>query len=130
MKALVVEDNFTCRRVLQRLLEPHGEVHIAVNGEEALEAFRDGMEKGQPYDLVCLDIMMPGLDGLGALEKIREIEKSDTESRPQARVIMTTSLDDSKSILKAFNDQCEAYLVKPVDGHKLQQHLRDFGLIP
>ena len=63
MKALVVEDDFTSRLIMQEMLLGYGSVHIAVNGREALDAFMVAFEKGAPYDLICLDIMMPELDG-------------------------------------------------------------------
>ena len=130
MKALVVEDDFTSRRILQKLLQPHGEVHVVVNGKEALEAVRLGHEESEPYDLICLDIMMPEMDGHTALREIRQLEGDrGIAASKAAKVIMTTALNDSTSVFSAFEEQCEAYLVKPVDGRKLQKHLGEFGLI-
>ncbi len=63
MRSLVVDDELISRMLLQKLLAPLGECHIAVNGKEAIEAFLLADETRQPYDLICLDIMMPGIDG-------------------------------------------------------------------
>ena len=68
MKTLIVEDDFTSRAVLQTFLSRYGECHIAVNGWEAVEAFRIALESGPRYDLICMDIMMPGMDGREAVQ--------------------------------------------------------------
>ncbi len=76
MKTLIVEDDFTSRVLLQEVLKRDGTVHIAVNGKEAVDAVRAAMDAGEPYDLICLDIMMPEMDGYEALKEIRAIEES------------------------------------------------------
>ncbi len=130
MKALIVEDDFTSRLLLQGLLQPHGECHISVNGKEAVEAFRTALASGQPYNLVCLDIMMPEMDGQTALKHIREIEnKSGIFSSDGAKVIMTTALDDKVNIMSAFREQCDLYLVKPIEKEKLRESLVSLHLI-
>ena len=75
MRVLVVEDDFTSRKILQKILGPYGEVDIAVNGLEAVEAFTQSLNDAKPYDLVCMDIMMPEMDGQTALKRIRALEK-------------------------------------------------------
>ena len=74
MKALIVEDDFTSRLLLQGLLQPFGVCHVCINGKEAVEAFKIALDQKEPYDLVCLDIMMPEMDGQTALKEIRAIE--------------------------------------------------------
>ena len=71
MKTLIVEDDFLARALLSTLLSEYGECHLVVDGEEAVSAIGKAYEKGEPYDLVCLDIMMPVMDGQKALEKRR-----------------------------------------------------------
>ena len=75
MKTLLVEDDFTSRLLLQELLKPYGATHVAVNGKEAVLAVRAGMDAGDPYNLVCLDIMMPEIDGHQACTEIRSLEE-------------------------------------------------------
>ena len=75
MKTLIAEDDFTSRLLLQAILSPYGECHIAVNGREALHAFNLAHEEGHPYDLVCLDIMMPELDGHAVLSALRPLKR-------------------------------------------------------
>lgn len=73
MKTLIVEDDFTSRLILQEILKLHGPAHIAVNGIEAVEAVRTALESGEPYDLVCMDIIMPKMGGQQALKHIRSL---------------------------------------------------------
>ena len=68
MKTLIVEDDFTSRLLLQEILKRYGAVHIAVNGREAVDAVRAAAESDESYDLICLDIMMPEMDGYQALK--------------------------------------------------------------
>jgi len=130
MKVLIVEDDFTSRLLMQGLFEPYGLTHTCVNGREGVEAFRKALEDYAPYDLVCLDIMMPDMDGQAALKQIREIEENaGIFSTSGVRIIMTTALDDRKNIMTAFKEQCDAYLVKPIDREKLLDTLRSLNLI-
>jgi two-component system chemotaxis response regulator CheY len=131
MKTLIVEDDFTSRLVLQSFLKEYGVVHIAVNGNEAVEAVRIAMEESDPYDLICLDIMMPELDGQEALREIRSLEKSKGAILSYgSRILMTTGMEDGKNILGAFREQCDGYLIKPVHKEKLIKELKTLKLIP
>ncbi len=129
LRVLVVEDDFVSRVLLQGLLSKYGECHIAVNGREAVDAFRVALDSGQGYDVICMDIKMPEMDGPAALEQIREIEASHNIYLTRARIFMTTSVRDMRTIVGAFKLICDAYLFKPIDGAKLEDHLRAFGLI-
>ena len=130
MKTLIVEDDFTSRLLLQKILIPYGECHIAVNGREAIHAYRLARQQGRAYDLICLDIMMPEMDGQEVLKEIRRMENSeDVPAGQGVKVIMTTALKDKENVFSAFNEQCDGYLVKPIDKTKLLKHLVEFGFI-
>ena len=130
MRTLIVEDDFTSRLLLQSFLARHGECHIAVNGKEAVAAFRLAQESGQPYDLICMDIMMPEMDGQTAVREIRALEEAaGTLSTSGAKIIMTTALDDVKSVVESFKALCDAYLFKPIDTGKLLGHIQDLHLV-
>ena len=130
MKTLIVEDEFTSRVVMHKLLTPFGECHIAVNGREAVEVFAQALNKDEPYDLVCLDIMMPEMDGFEVLRKIRRIEEKQGICGPHwVKIIMVTAVNEPKSIMQAFTSQCEAYLIKPIAREKMLAHLREFGFL-
>ncbi|MBF0118462.1 MAG: response regulator [Desulfobacterales bacterium] len=130
MKVLVVEDDFISRKLMQRILFPYGDCDIAVNGKEAVEAFKLALEEGEPYDLVCLDIMMPIMDGQEVLRQIRELEKNKGIERfDGVKVIMTTALSDTRNVVEAMKSQCDAYLIKPIVKDKLVSELRMLGLV-
>lgn len=131
LKILVVEDDFMVRQVIRDILEVYGVVDIAVNGEEAIQAFRVAWRKQEPYDLICMDIMMPVMDGNEALVKIRDIEKSLGIIGPEeVKVIMVTALDDAKTVVKAYSKGgATSYIVKPIEKERLINEMRDIGLI-
>lgn len=130
MKSLIVDDDFFSRRILQSILSAYGESHVAVDGREALFAFEQALAEETPYNLICLDIMMPEMDGQEVLKNIRQIEnKKNIVGDNEVKIIMTTALDDSDNIKAAFREQCESYLIKPISKSKLVKVLQDFGLI-
>jgi len=130
MKALIVEDDFLSRMLLQGLLKPYVLPDVAVNGKEAVEAVRIALENKEPYNLICMDIMMPEMDGQEALRHIRDLEKmAGILPTDGVKVIMITALDDKKNIMTAFREQCDTYLVKPLDKVKLVTTLESLKLI-
>lgn len=130
LKVLVVEDDFTARVALQGFLSRYGDCHIAVNGREAVAAFLSAMEAGEAYDLICMDIRMPELDGTEAVQQIRAIEQArDILSSAGVKIFMATGIMEIKAVTRSFNALCDAYLFKPIDGAKLEDHLKAFGLI-
>ena len=129
MRCLIVEDNFAARKLLQKYLSNCGYCDVAVDGEEAVEAFSHSIENNEPYDLICLDIMMPKMDGIEALKNIRQIEKDNgINGLDGVKVIMTTALGNSKNVMGAFRGGCEAYIVKPVEKKKLFEEIEKLGL--
>lgn len=131
LRALIVEDELTSRIILQDFLSQYGDCHVAVNGSEAVEAFRAALLAGKRYDLVCMDIRMPVMDGTDAVRHIRDIEEAQgIFSSDGARIFMTTSVQDVRSVTVAFKALCDAYLFKPIDRAELDAHLRAFRLLP
>ena len=129
MKSLVVEDDFAARRLMQIYLAEYGDCPVAINGIEAVNAVKIAIEKNEPYDLICLDIMMPQMDGIQALSKIREIEKENgIEGLSVAKVIMTTAKSLSKDVFSAFKTGCESYLIKPIRKAELIKEIEKLGL--
>ncbi len=130
MKTLIVDDDFTSRKLLLKMLSGYGSCEVAVNGKEAVEAYKLALEEKEAYDLICLDIMMPEMDGQQVLKEVREIEHSrGINGLDGVKIIMTTALNDFKNIKKSFREQCEAYLVKPIEKEKLIKNLKDLNLI-
>lgn len=131
MRFLIVEDDFINRKFLQTILSPYGECDIAVNGREAVEAVRAAFETEAPYDLVCLDIMMPEMDGQEALRQIRALERErGQEAARELPVVMTTALDDPKSVVEAYyRGGATSYVPKPIDRQLFLQLIKNLGII-
>lgn len=131
MKTLIVEDDFISRKIMKELLTPLGECDIAIDGAEAVQAFRLACEEKRPYDLVCMDIMMPNMDGHEALERIRTMERDmGVMAAGEVKVIMTTALDDPRNVVEAlYRGGATSYLVKPITKQKLMKEIRSHGLI-
>ena len=128
MRILIAEDDFASRKFMLKFLTKYAEVDVTVDGSEAVNAFELALEDGEPYDLVCLDVMMPNMDGLEALEAIRQIEAGYPTSVKRARVIMTTALNEVNQVDKAFQLGCEGYAVKPIDTDKFLLIMDKMGL--
>jgi two-component system chemotaxis response regulator CheY len=130
VKTLIVEDELTSRVMLREILKRFGSPHVAMNGKQAVSAVSTALAVGDPYDLICLDIMMPEMDGQEALKQIRQLEQeAGIGADKRAKVIMTTAHADRDNVLEAIQGQCDYFLVKPIDGRALLQELRRLGLI-
>ena len=130
MRFLVVDDDFTTRQLVQRLLHPYGNVDVATDGEEAVHAFINALNDKDPYSLITLDILMPHSNGQQALREIREIEKErGILPQDQVRIVMISGLDDCKELHDAFFlGDATSYLVKPINHKLLLDELGKLGL--
>ena len=130
MKILLAEDDFVTRKSMTSFLSKYGEGDVTVDGLEAVDAFMMALEDGEPYDLVCLDIMMPVMDGYQALMGIRNLEKErEIPKEKAAKIIMTTALNEEKNVKMAFELGCTIYSGKPIDQERFEQALKKLGLI-
>lgn len=130
MKILLAEDDFATRKFMSEFLSKYGECDVTVDGMEAVDAFMMAFESDEPYDLVCLDIMMPVMDGYQALKGIRNIEKGHGISLGKGvKVIMTTALNDEKNVKLAFDMGCSVYSGKPIDKARFEMALEKLGLL-
>lgn len=102
-QVLFLEDEPTIREVLTEYMTLSGyEVTGLERGEEAIEAL-----KTKQFDIAILDIMVPGIDGFGVLQYIKE-------QKINIATIMLTALEDEKTQVKAFNLYADDYVIKPV----------------
>ena len=128
MRILIAEDDFASRKAILKFLSAYGECDVTVDGMEAIDAFMMALEEEDPYDLICLDVMMPVMDGYQALKNIRDIEREhNVDPADQARVIMTTALNEEKNVKKAFELGCTVYCAKPIDLEKLKDMCQKLG---
>ena len=130
MKILIAEDDLVSRNFLFKFLSKYGECDMVIDGLEALDAVMISLKDKVPYDLICLDIMMPKVDGVKVLKHIRDLEnQKGTLPNKRAKIIMTTALAETQFVQNAFEIGCDAYAAKPIDTEKLIEVLHNLGLI-
>ena len=113
---LIVDDQSTVRKTLQRMLESSGSTAtVAASGEEALHLFDNNQ-----FDLVLVDILMPGMDGLEVLKAVRR-----KHSMSELPVIMVTSKDRDEDVVQALSLGANDYIMKPVDLPILRARIRN-----
>ncbi len=130
MRILIVDDDADFSRLISKYLTPFGECEVAVNGQDAIESVKLAFEEAHPYDFICLDIMMPNLDGQDALKKIRDLEnEKGLRAGEGAKILMITAMDDDDSRLVSFLRLCDGYLTKPLQKEELFEKLREIEVI-
>jgi two-component system chemotaxis response regulator CheY len=131
LRTLLVEDDFASRLLLHTFLSRYGDCHIAVNGREAVDAFRAASERAESYDLVCMDIMMPEMDGIEAVRQVRAIEEAaGIRSTAGAKIVMTTAVDGIRDVGRSYRELCDGYLLKPINLSRLLSQMRSWQLAP
>ncbi len=131
MRFLIVDDDESIHLFLQVILAPYGECATASTGDRAVEMFVEARDNGQPFDVVLMDILMPGMDGHQASELMRAKEQEDGVAEADSfKLAMITCMVDDTSIDKAFfNARASVYIVKPLDRHKVISELKEHGII-
>ena len=113
MKILIVDDDLVLLQQLQSALEGRNYTTLtARNGDEALDAFHESA-----YDLVILDIMMPGLDGLSFLREIRD-------GKDETPVLMLSAKGDIEDKIRGLDLGADDYLSKPFSVNELLARVR------
>jgi len=118
MKILIVDDDKVCQKIMDVTLRQYGECSIANDGIQAIKAVEQSYTQSSPFDIICLDVMMPGMDGHQVLSKIRDIEEQHGILLGHgSKIIMATALSGKDSIMESFRSSCDGYIVKPVNDH-------------
>jgi two-component system chemotaxis response regulator CheY len=87
------------------------------------------LEQGLKYDLICMDIMMPEMDGREAVRQVRALEESHgIFSSSGAKIVMTTAVEEIKEVIHCFQELCDAYLMKPIDLAQLLSLMKSYQL--
>ena len=129
MKCLIVDDEIFCREFVVTLLRATGECDQASSGTQALELYQRALADDDPYDVVIMDIMMPGMSGQDAAKAIRTIEKEQKIDK-RVNIVMLTALNSANEAMEAFcNAQSAAYLVKPVSKTGLFNVMTKLGVL-
>lgn len=131
MRSLIVEDDKVSTRILSRVLTRYGECDQVIDGLEAVDAFLLSHKEKKPYDLICLDIMIPKLDGVKVLKAIRELEtQKGILPKRRVKVVLITALAETNKVRDAFEIGCDGYFCKPVDLEAFIKLLSDLKLLP
>jgi CheY-like chemotaxis protein len=113
MKVLVVDDSAVDRLFLSVFLEEIADTDFAKNGEEALAHIERAISNGGNYDLICLDFIMPEMDGPRTLTSIRGLEAAS--SVQPSKIFMITSCSSPDEMIEVITaGDCDDYIVKPV----------------
>lgn len=129
-RILIVEDDMVSRKFLSKYLSRFGDCDLVVDGLEAIDAYMLSTQDNSTYDLICLDVMMPKIDGIKVLKTIRDLEKQNGLTEPeQSKIIMTTVLGETQIVQTAFDFGCNAYASKPIDMEKFSNVLKKIGFI-
>lgn len=132
LRCLIVDDDELGRELLATQLEPYATCDRAVDGYDAVAKFTAALFEGNPYQLIFLDIVMPGMDGHAAARAIRKLEEERGISVENGvNIVVLSSLNTPQDIIQAYvSAQSAAHLVKPVRLDKLLKTLRKLELIP
>lgn len=128
LKILIAEDDMVSRKLLFKVLSDYGDCDTVVNGIEAIDAFLLSIKEKSPYDMICLDIMMPKADGIQVLKTIRNLEKQ-YKIKKTAKIIMVTALSETEVVDDSFEKGADAYATKPIDLDKFIEVMRNLELI-
>ncbi|MDU0459728.1 MAG: response regulator [Geobacteraceae bacterium] len=127
MKALIVDDVEMNRELLAIFLEGRATVSFAESGEDALKLVESALESKTYYDLICMDIFMPGKDGHETLKEIRAMESAHSGAR--ATVFMVTGSSSPDDMFDALmHGDCDDYLTKPLMQQSFNELLGKHGL--
>lgn len=127
MKALIVDDVEMNRELLAIFLEGRAAMSFAENGAEAIKLVEEALESNSYFDLICMDIFMPGMDGHETLRTIRELEVAHGDVR--ATVFMVTGSSSPDDMIDALmTGGCDDYLTKPLMQKSFQELLVKHGL--
>lgn len=124
MRCLIVEGEFHSRFILGKYLGAIGEVYFAEDGLVASFAVHHSLTQGTPYDLVTLDVMTPELQAVKTLKTIRKIEEEHgLDPSQRVKILLTTTMEKSRTVMRVLNDQCDGYLNKPLHQAQLSHYL-------
>jgi two-component system chemotaxis response regulator CheY len=126
MKTLVVDDELVSRRLMQRTMAKFGACEAVESGSKAIAAFKKAWKNWAPFDLMTLDISMPGMDGIEVLLQIRKREKKIPKEK-RIKILMVTAHSDKDSVTICITAGCDDYIVKPFTRKVVIKKVEEFG---
>lgn len=129
MKILIVEDESTSIAVIHSILSRFSDqIDVVSNGIDALSKVKEALLLGNPYDMVCLDLILPTIDGFAVLKGIRRYEEEILgENLIRSRVVIVSAISKSEFVTKGMSLGADAYLVKPLKRERLEAVIAGIG---
>ena len=116
MRILVVDDDAPNRKLLTDIASKMGDCEGAEGGQEALSAFKKAWEDWRPFNLIFLDVLMPGKDGIQTLKEIKDL-------KPLINVIMLTGNATVDTAIQGMRLGAYDYLMKPTETETLVEKI-------
>jgi two-component system, chemotaxis family, chemotaxis protein CheY len=123
MRILIVDDDYVSRAKLSTILSEYGQCDNAPSGEIAVKLFEAAHQEMVPYDLVTMDIEMPGMNGQEAVDAIRKLEQGllSSDMKPAA-ILMVTGRAAPEEVSSSYYRGCNGYLTKPISPEKIKRY--------
>jgi len=129
LRVLIIDDDMVSRTKMELIMEYFGDCKTLDHGGEALAVFHEAHQDGDPFDLIMLDINLPGMDGIQVLSAIRLAEKKlNIDKSHQAKILMTSSYRDKERIVASVMSGCDDYIGKPFNLDLVRSKLEKLGV--
>ena len=129
MRILIIDDEMVSRTKLELIMEYFGDCETLESGDDALAVFHQAHREKKPFDLIMLDINLPGMDGIQLLSAFRQAEKELGIEKPhQARILMTSAYRDKQRIIASVQSGCDDYIGKPFNLELIRYKLNKLGI--
>ena len=130
LKILIAEDDPANRKFITKIASKYGETTASADGMQAVNDYKKALDEKAPFQLVCLDVMMPKIDGYKTMDTIRELEeKLAIPKEDRAKIIMISALDEGGFDEELAGNKYDAYLNKPIDLAEFETLLKGFGML-
>ncbi|MCP4624255.1 MAG: HDOD domain-containing protein [bacterium] len=129
MRILIIDDEMVSRTKLELIMEYFGDCETLDHGNDALAVFHEAHQDKNPFDLIMLDINLPGMDGIQLLSAIRTAEKElKIDKTRQAKILMTSSYRNKERIVASIQSGCDDYIGKPFNQDLIRSKLDKLGI--
>lgn len=129
MKILIVEDESTSLAVIHSILSRFSHhIDSVSNGIDALSKVKEALVLGESYDMICLDLILPTIDGFAVLKGIRKYESEILkDDMVKSRIVIISAISKSEFVNKGLALGADAYLVKPLKRERLEAVVAGIG---
>lgn len=130
LKILIVDNLEANQIVLKRILAEYGQCEFSDSGKGAVLAFNEAWKEGKPYNLICLDTEMPGMNGMQALKAIRTLEqKMNTTSDERCAIVMVSATTDRGARDLAELNGSDVFILKPINQELFVRKLKELDIV-